>query len=1454
MEQEINKINKIQFSVLSPENILKMSVAHINNPTLYNTDNEPKFGGLFDLRMGVIERHLKCKTCQQTYVNCPGHMGHIEMAKPVYYVQFMNIVKSIFKCICFRCSKLLLNKNHPIVKTILEETTGDYEKRFSKIKKLIKNVKVCGKGKEDDITYINNGCGAIQPTRYFSNGLDFLNIEYVNIKNKQKTKTSQVIMAEVALEILKRISKEDSLVLGFHEDWCLPHWLICTVLPVAPPSVRPSVKLYNNQRSEDDLTQKYNDIIKNNNLLKEKLLKNDIQEDLIKHFINLIMFHVTTLIDNDVKGFSFSASRTGRALKTIKQRLHGKEGRIRSNLMGKRVDFSARSVISPDPNIDIDQLGVPIKVAMNLTFPEIVNKYNINEMYKLIKNGNKIYPGAKSYKNTKENITKFLEYIKEPVKLEYGDIVYRHLKDGDYVIFNRQPSLHKMSMMGHRIKVMKGQTFRLNINVCNPYNADFDGDEMNMHVPQSIQSSIELKYITNVIKQIISPSTNKPIISPAQDNLLGLYKITDDNVFFTRREVMNIMSDITVFDGNIPKPEISEGKYIRWTGRQIVSIVIPNINMEKGRFKLVNGNIISGQINKGISNGIVQGIFREYGFKKTSEYLNNIQKIITKYLIRSGFSVGISDLIIHPDIKKENEKIILQTKEDVINIDKQMHLNIFNSALYEPKILSIIQKTSSKIEESLSKILDKDNRLDYIIKSGSKGNSTNISQMTTLLGQQIVTGERISLSFDDRSLPHYTKFSNGIETRGYITSSFIEGLTPQEFFFHAMTGREGLIDTAVKTANSGYVQRKLVKSIEDLKANHDYTVKTSNNDIIQFIYGDDCFNSIYLEESTLNLHILDNDSIIEDYILNVDDNWDKYILKKEYNKMIKNNDIDKIFSDYNERLMIIINNIHDVYSLYISESTKKVPPEISLLVPVNFDRIINNTISLYNIKNNKTDITPIDIINAINEIIKECQFNNIKNHLLEAFYYDKLSPNILIKKKHLNKNALNYLKNQIILSYKKALVEGGEMVGPVAAQSIGEISTQLTLNTFHYAGVGEKSNVTSGVNRLVELLNKQKPKEAQIKIFFEDDIKNDKEKIENIKHNIEFIKIDDIIESTAIYLESNNNLENVIDEDKKVMEIYEVFSELDPQSKNIPNNPWVIKLEFNKRKMLNKKINMDDIDLVLKYHFDDANIVFSDDNANKLIFRLNIHFKANLNKVNDDIDYLIEIIESIKKIIIKGIEGIRSCFISDNYNIFEKDNYSYKTGQEYFITTNGSNLFDVLCKKHVDTNRTYPTDINEAYEIFGIEAARFIIEQQINEVFKFSGAQTSIRHISLLCDKMCSRGSIMAVNRHGINSSNIGPLAKSSFEETTDQLKHAGVFGMVDLLEGVSANIMVGQIPKCGTGDSEIIIDEEKLLGMKDVKIEETEEDNIDEILNQQNNVVEDMFNIDNIDTDNIEF
>ena len=1468
MSTEIAQIKNIQFGVLNPEDILKCSVAHITNTSIYDSSNSvPKTGGLSDTRMGVIDRNCRCKTCEQTNIYCPGHFGHIELAVPVYYEHYINYVKGILNCICPRCCKLLVNKNHPIIKNLMK-TEKNNKTKFNIIKNLIKVTKCGEKKDENDINYID-GCGAILPKFTNSKTLDFIVARYIkkNVDNKNE-KTEEIFNASDVLSIFKRISKDDAFILGFHEDWCLPHWLICSVLLVVPPSVRPSVKQYNNQRTEDDLTSRYIEIIKTNNDLKTKIETGDASEEFIKHHTNLLQYYIINLINNNIKGIPPSLVKSGnKYFRSIEERLKGKDGRIRSNLMGKRVDFSARSVISPDPNIDIDELGVPIKIAMNLTYPEIVNKFNINRLIRLIENGSKIYPGAKSYKSKATGRTKFLEYTKEAINLEFGDIVYRHLIDGDVVLFNRQPSLHKMSMMGHKIRVMKGSTFRLNVNVCSPYNADFDGDEMNLHVPQSIQTAIELKMIANVSKQIMSPSSNSPIIVPEQDNLLGLYKITDNNVFFTRKELMNLLIDITSFDGVLPEPDINEVNNKRWSGKQLISIILPAITLITSKVTINQGVLVKGQINKGVSRSIVHIIFNEYGFKKVREYINNIQRLITKYLIRSGYSVGISDLIVHQDLKVKNEGIMIKAKEEIINTTKQVHLNIFENLssnideIYEAKIKNILAKTSQELEDVISLAISADNKIQYMIDSGSKGSSTNILQMLCCLGQQEVTGKRIPLSFENRTLPHYPKYDNGIESRGYITSSFIDGLTPQEFFFHAMTGREGLSDTAVKTAKSGYVQRRLIKTMEDLKVYHDYTVRSSNGDIVQFLYGDDGFNSIYLEKQVFDLHFITKETLKEDYILDINDNLDKFINKRIYTKYMKTSKLKEIYEIYNKKIHNILNDIHSVYGRYTGINSKKVKPEFDIYLPINFKRIFDNVKNIFNIKNNKTDITPIDIINSIHEIVVECNINLNHNVLLEYMCYDKLSPNILIKKYHFNKLALDYIKTLIISKYKKALIPGGEMVGPIAAQSIGQISTQLTLNTFHYAGVGSKSNVTSGVPRLEELLNKQKPKAPSSNIFLNKEIRNNRDLVDDIKYNIELVKVEDIIESVAIYLESTNNYENVLEEDKNIMKIYEVFSELDRDYKSISSNPWLIRLEFNRRKILNKKINMDDIYLIIKYYYPESNIIYSDDNAGKLIFRLKMNIKSTNESVDDYYRILLSYIEDIKDITIKGIKDIDAIFISENNALISKKGHIYNIEQEYFISTSGSNLFDVLCLKDVDTIRTTSIDINEMYAIFGIESAKFILEQEIFAVFNFAGQNTSPRHVSLLTDIMCNKGYIMAANRHGINNSDIGVLAKCSFEETTDQFKVAGIFGMKDLIQGVSANIMVGQIPKCGTGDSELILDEDKMsafikqksLVSSSKEEDDTDKEEFDKIFDTDEFVENDLFDINLIEGDNID-
>jgi len=465
----IGKVEGVQFSVISPEEIVNRSAAEIITQETYDGDI-PKTGGLFDRRMGVIDNNMVCLSCNQKSSMCPGHMGHIRLAVPVFHVQFMNIVIKTLRMNCYRCAKPLVNFNDEALRKNLLKRAP--KKRFNYVYELCSKIRTCG----DSSAHGNPlGCGAAQPQSIKKDtnsiGKIILNFKFKKGDTQQTRKL--IWTAENVYRILRQITTDDAELMGFNRFWCRPDWLICTVLPVAPPCVRPSVRNDTNTRMEDDLTHKYCDIIKNNRTLKQKLEAN-APKNIIDEWTHVVQYHVSTLIDNNLPGIPFAQQRSnGRALKSIKDRLKSKEGRVRGNLMGKRVDFSARSVISPDPNLEIDELGVPIKIAKNLTFPDTVTKYNKDWLSGLLRNGPHTYPGAKSYKRVSDNRDISLLHIdRNTIELQEGDIVYRHLVDGDFVLFNRQPSLHKMSMMAHRARVMPYNTFRLNPNVTTPYNAD----------------------------------------------------------------------------------------------------------------------------------------------------------------------------------------------------------------------------------------------------------------------------------------------------------------------------------------------------------------------------------------------------------------------------------------------------------------------------------------------------------------------------------------------------------------------------------------------------------------------------------------------------------------------------------------------------------------------------------------------------------------------------------------------------------------------------------------------------------------------------------------------------------------------------------------------------------------------------------------------------------------------
>ena len=1418
----VEQVTGLQFGIFSPDEIEKQSVAEITKQETY-INNEPVLGGLFDPRMGVLDHGKRCKSCEQFNYFCPGHFGHIVMARPVFYIHFLAIVLKVLKCVCISCSSLLINKEGLNIEDLLKKNG---KQRWADICQTCQNCKRCGESSQ-------TGCGAKQPTRYIKEGISKIIAEWKNEGDAESKRLH--LTASHIQKIFKRISDEDVNIMGFSPNWCRPDWMICSILLVPPPQVRPTVQQDNNQRMDDDMTHKLVDIIKANKIIKTKLEAGNINPQIIDDWTQVLQYHVATFIDNEIPGIPAAQQRSGRPLKSVRQRLKAKEGRVRGNLMGKRVDYSARSVITPDPNITINQLGVPFQIAMNLTFPESVTKYNIHKMYKYVKNGPDKHPGANSIKRVNENTTISLSYVElDKIKLNIGDIINRHLIDDDVVLFNRQPSLHKMSMMAHTVKVMPYSTFRLNVSVTSPYNADFDGDEMNMHAPQSIQSRYEIQKLACVSSQIISPRENKPVISIVQDSLLGANRITRDCVKFSEKILMDLLMWNKDFDGILPKPLNDNLDNPKWSGHQLISMILPEITLNMGNksfdeenenydsqnfIKIKNGIMSQGKIDKDIltksSRGIIQILFNDYGQKESTDFLDNIQYIITNYLVRTGFSCGISDLIA-TQYTKDKMKKEMENEIDEVKVKMQhVHLNIFdnqssktNTELFEEEVNNILNRASRKAGTICEKSLSKDNRIVNMVKAGSKGSTLNITQMVACLGQQNIDGKRIPYGFVDRTLPHYTKYNDGAESRGFVESSFIKGLKPQEFFFHAMGGREGLIDTAVKTSETGYIQRKLIKAMEDLSVKYDGTVRNAANTIVQFVYGEDGMESTKVESQFMESVRMNSDELFEKIVFNQKDNLNLYLDQDivdniNHNNVHFNQIMEKHFNEILNDKKTIIEKIHE----------NVINPLI--YYPINMKRLIITTSNKFEInKHNLTDLSPFYILEKIDEMMNDLyiNINNKSTTIFGILLRYNLSPKILIKDLRITKECFDYIVNNIYIKFKRSIVEPGEMVGAIAAQSIGEPATQMTLNTFHFAGVGEKSNVTRGVPRLKELLSISKnQKNPSLRVALNKDIAYDKEKAKTFMDKLEYTSLKDITIKTRIYYDPVES-ETIISEDREILDLYQEFQDLDENNDDCKqHSPWLLRLEFDRKVMMNKDITMFDIYSRLCSIYDKTiNCIFTDDNSSNLILRIRIKDAVQDKNTSCDDSSLLKTLETnmLDKIILRGINNINKVSFSQKKDLACLENGEYVEKQPWQIDTDGINLVEVMNLPEVDAANTFSNDIHEIYETLGIEAARYALIKEITEVISYEGAYVNYRHIALLCDVMTVKGGLMSIDRHGINRGDIGPLAKSSFEETTDQLIKASIFGECDKINGVSANIMMGQLAPCGTGVSNILFDE----------------------------------------------
>ena len=847
-------IDGIKFGLLSPKKIQKLSKAKVVTPELYDKEGYPVDGGLMDVRMGVIDPGLRCKTDGQKLRDTLGHFGHMELARPVVHIHYNKTLLNILRCTCKNCSRILVtDEKREQYQERLDKITKEqgYRAKRDEVKSIIKDIR-----KTDLCPHCETEQEKVKldkPTNYFEGNT---RVSPIQIRAR-----------------LEEVPDEDLPILGLNPEAARPEWMIIKHLLIPPVPMRPSITLDSGERSEDDLTHKLTDIVRINQRLFENI-NAGAPEIIVEDLWDLLQYHVTTFHDNNVSQLPPARHRSGQTLKTLTGRIKAKEGRIRGNLVGKRANFSARTVISPDPKIDVNEVGVPERMAKKLTVPERVTEWNIEHIKKFIERGPDEFPGSNYIIRPDGRRKRITDETKEQLleELQPGFVVERHLMDGDIALFNRQPSLHRMSMMCHKVKVLPGLTLRLNPAVCAPYNADFDGDEMNLHIPQTEEARSEAETLMQVQTQIISPRYGLSIISCIQDSISGNYLLTREGFEITRQEAIDLLatSGATNFE-KVPDKE-------KVTGKEVFSAILPDdFNFEGKSMSDEEPDVLieNGQLKKGVMDAanlgegsglLLRKLHKTYGEDKIVEFLRVLNGLGSEVLLKYGFTSKISDLDLNQDIEEKIQERLTESIDNVENLiedfkngDLEALPGRSQKETLEAKILEELNKARNDTGDLVLEASNKDSNTMDMIKSGARGSPLNLAQMGGCVGQQALRGGRIGKGYKDRSLSCFKPGDLGAKQRGFIKNSFKTGLEPHETFFMSMTGRDSLMDTALRTPKSGYLYRRLANALQDLKVEYDFTVRDASNKIIQFAYGEDGLDVSKTQGGQLNIQQIVND-------------------------------------------------------------------------------------------------------------------------------------------------------------------------------------------------------------------------------------------------------------------------------------------------------------------------------------------------------------------------------------------------------------------------------------------------------------------------------------------------------------------------------------------------------------------------------------------------------------------
>lgn len=1015
----------------------------------------------------------------------------------------------------------------------------------------------------------------------------------------------------------------------------------------------------------------------------------------------------------------------------------------------------------------------------------------------------------------------------------------------------------------------------------------FDGDEMNIFLPQSIQTKIELEEIADVKKQIITPAKSVTIYGIVQDGLLGSYNLTDDKTRINWRNAMNIMS-YTTFD------DFSKFKKDKdYTGVELFSMIIPpNVTTKIGEVEIKNGELIKGKISNSVlgakkKNNLLHYVWDEYGDDATRNFIDNVQRLANNFNLWNGFTVGVKDAQVPDSAKREIESYVdnIMNKVDIDITNIENNPGYMNVDTFEQKIYTDLNVVRDDVSKIASASVSVDNNFQIMIKSGSKGGSNNLGQMAGAVGLQVVEGTMMKKMYSDRTLCYFHEHDDRAKSRGLCYNSYMDGLSYSEFVYHTKAGRAGLITQVVKTSETGYAQRKLIKTMEDVMVKYDGTVRIANNQIIQHTYGGNGNDTTMQYEYKVNMVDMDNENLEKNYKFTKDE-------LKEFSDF-KSADNDKIYA--------MIKNLRNVIRINTMKTKMNYMTVNSYyMLPVNITRILS---SMVNSDGNGKKISPQYIIDAIENLlsIKETPIIRIPKSsmstpskfsikddavaktIFRIVLYDALHPKIVNNKYKISKDTFDRIVDEIKTSFNNNIIEPGEMVGIIAAESLGEAVTQMTISSFHHIGIASLAQSTSGVPRINELISASKnPKTPQMFIFLNDSSKTSREIAHKIGSFLEKTTFGNIRGRLDVYYDPQPLAKGGFMEQDGITEpYYSMKLTRNACQASVENLPWLFRIEIDKEKMLDKEVTLMDIKSKFCMWWDRRHV-----NTKKKKEKISILKKitsfAMLSNTDSDLQPIVHIrfnvkdldkldnkktalkgtpkfnrktlndfIDMIDKFKLKGVENIESITtIAKERFMDASDGDGMKIGEEQVIYTSGVNLKDIRYIMGVNPYRSFSDDIAETFSTFGVEFARTRMLAEFLKAYENAGnSGINPQHISVLVDIMCHGGTVISADRHGMKKANIDPLTKASFEKSIDVLISAAVFGDVDKMQGVSSRLYIGSVFRGGTGYCELILDTKMIQNSEYIEKESRDTKNdlsihtiANAIMDDKDNEGEDIF------------